>query len=126
MARVKITSSPSGGVKRPVKKPHGLRIRRRTRPGLKALREIQYFQKTAHLLICRLPFVRLVREIGTDYKRDLLWGEGAILALQEAAEAYIGRILEVADELASHSNHKTLDACDIRLAVHLQTVLRGD
>ena len=41
------------------------------RPGLTALREIRHFQKNTALLIRRLPFQRLVREIAQDFKTDL-------------------------------------------------------
>ena len=48
-----------------IKKPH------RFRPGTVALREIRKFQKSTELLIRKLPFQRLVREIASDYKSDL-------------------------------------------------------
>ena len=61
-----------------VKKPH------RYRPGTVALREIRKFQKSTELLIRKLPFQRLVREIAQDYKSDLRFQSQAVLALQEA------------------------------------------
>ncbi|KAE8662530.1 histone H3.2 [Hibiscus syriacus] len=48
-----------------VKKPH------RFRPGTVALREIRKYQKSTELLIQKLPFQRLVREIAQDFKTDL-------------------------------------------------------
>src|SRR5687768_947031 len=48
-----------------VKKPH------RYRPGTVALREIRPYQKSTELLIRKLPFQRLVREIAQDFKTDL-------------------------------------------------------
>lgn len=45
-----------------VKKPH------RYRPGTVALREIRKYQKSTELLIRKLPFQRLVREIAQDFK----------------------------------------------------------
>ena len=45
-----------------VKKPH------RFRPGTVALREIRRYQKSTELLIRKLPFQRLVREIAQDFK----------------------------------------------------------
>ena len=62
-------------------KPH------RYRAGTAALKDIRHFQKTTALLIRRLPFQRLVREIAQDYKTDLRFQSVAILCLQEAAEA---------------------------------------
>jgi hypothetical protein len=49
-----------------VKKPH------RFRPGTVALREIRRYQKSTELLIRKLPFQRLVREIAQDFKVWLL------------------------------------------------------
>ena len=60
---VVIPQAATGGVK----KPH------RFRPGTVALREIRRYQKSTELLIRKLPFQRLVREIAQDFKvRDLV------------------------------------------------------
>jgi hypothetical protein len=56
-----------------------------------ALREIRKYQKSTELLIRKLPFQRLVREIAQDFKTDLRFQSSAVLALQEAAEAYLVR-----------------------------------
>ena len=69
----------TGGLKRPM----------RYRPGTVALREIRRYQKTTELLIRKKPFNRLVREIAQDFKTDLRFQAQAIMALQEAAEAYL-------------------------------------
>ncbi|KAH8050869.1 hypothetical protein JL720_15257 [Aureococcus anophagefferens] len=100
MARTKQTARKSTGGKAPrkqlatkaarksapatggVKKPH------RYRPGTVALREIRRYQKSTELLVRKLPFQRLVREIAQDFKTDLRFQGSAVLALQEAAEAY--------------------------------------
>merc|ERR1739838_1072963 len=66
-----------------VNKPH------RYRPGTEALREIRRYQKSTELLIRKLPFQRLVREIAQDFKTDLRFQSAAIGALQEASEAYL-------------------------------------
>ena len=73
-------SAPAAGG---VKKPH------RYRPGTVALREIRRYQKSTELLIRKLPFQRLVREIAQEFKTDLRFQGSAVLALQEAAEAYL-------------------------------------
>ena len=67
------TSKPSAGtpsygkevVKQRTKSPGGAGTpgRRRHRPGTKALLEIRKYQKTTSLLIPRLPFSRVIREI---------------------------------------------------------------
>ena len=67
---------PTGGVKTP----------HRYRPGTVALREIRKYQKSTDLLIRKLPFQRLVREIAQKRKIDLRFQSTALLALQEAAE----------------------------------------
>ena len=65
-------------------KPH------RYQPGTVALREIRRYQKSTELLIRKLPFQRLVREIAQDLgKKDVPFQSGAIIALQEASEAYL-------------------------------------
>ena len=71
-----------------VKKPH------RYRPGTVALREIRRYQKSTELLIRKLPFQRLVRELAQEFKTDLRFQSTAILALQEAAEAYLVGLFE--------------------------------
>ena len=62
-------------------KPHRYRV------GTVALKNIRHFQGSTALLIRKLPFQRLVREIAQDYKTDLRFQSAAILCLQEAAEA---------------------------------------
>ena len=54
----------------------------RSRPGTVALREIRRYQKSTELLIRKLPFQRLVREIAQDFKTDLRFQSAAIGALQ--------------------------------------------
>ena len=94
MARTKQTARKSTGGKAPrkqlatkaarksapatggVKKPH------RYRPGTVALREIRRYQKSTELLIRKLPFQRLVREIAQDFKTDLRFQSSAVMALQ--------------------------------------------
>jgi len=66
----------------------------RYRPGTVALREIRKYQKSTELLIRKLPFQRLVREIAQDFKTDLRFQSSAVLALQEAAEAYLVGLFE--------------------------------
>ena len=54
-----------------------------------ALREIRRYQKSTELLIRKLPFQRLIREIAQDFKTELRFQSSAVLALQEADEAYL-------------------------------------
>jgi len=59
-----------------------------------ALREIRRYQKSTDLLIRKLPFQRLVREIASDFKSDLRFQSSTIEALQESAEAYLVSLFE--------------------------------
>ena len=116
MARTKQTARKSTGGKAPrkqlatkaarksaptaggVKKPH------RYRPGTVALREIRRYQKSTELLIRKLPFQRLVREIAQDFKTDLRFQSSAVLALQESAEAYLVSLFEDTNLAAIHAS----------------------
>lgn len=84
---------------------------RRYRPGTVALREIRLYQKTSDLLIRKLPFARLVREVAQDFITSefadgvgLRWQSHAILALQEAAEAFLVHLFEDAYPLSARSS----------------------
>jgi histone H3 len=93
-----------------IKKPH------RYRPGTVALREIRRYQKSTDLLIKKLPFQRLVREIAQDFKNDVRFQSTAILALQEAAEAYLVSLFEDTNACAIHAKRVTILPKDIQLA----------
>jgi histone H3 len=88
----------------------------RWRPGTVALREIRRYQKGTELLIRKLPFQRLVREVAQDYKNDLRFQATAILALQEAAEAYLVNLMEDTNLCAIHGKRVTIMPKDITLA----------
>ena len=93
-----------------IKKPH------RYRPGTVALREIRKYQKSTELLIRKAPFQRLVREIAQDFKSDLRFQGSAVLALQEAAEAYLVGLFEDTNLCAIHAKRVTIMPKDIQLA----------
>jgi histone H3 len=95
MARTKQTAQKSTGGKQPrksavlkaaKKKPlpghGGQKPKRKFRRGTVALREIRKYQKSWELLIRKLPFQKLVREIAQDFKNDLRWTRDACMALQ--------------------------------------------
>ena len=90
--------------------------KKRYRTGTVALREIQRYQKSTELLIRKLPFQRLVREIMTDFKADFRVGEGVMPALQEAAEAYLVGLFEDTNLCAIHTKRVTIMPKDIQLA----------
>jgi histone H3 len=89
---------------------------RRYRPGTKALREIRHFQRSTQLLLRKLPFQRLVREIAQLYKSDLRWQAQALEALQHATEAYLIALFEDTNLCAIHAKRITVMPRDMQLA----------
>ena len=96
------------------KKPH------RYRPGTVALHEIRRYQKSTELLIRRLPFQRLVREIAQDLKGRVNFASGTILALQEAAEVYLVGLFEDTNLCTIHAKRITIMPKDIQLACRIR------
>lgn len=97
--------------------------KRRYRPGTLALREIRTYQKSTDLLLRRLPFARLIREIaqgmmGRNFA--VQWQSQAILCLQEATEAYLVGLLEHTNLCALHCRRVTIMQRDIQLARRLR------
>ena len=95
-------------------KPH------RYRPGTVALREIRRYQKSTELLIRKAPFQRLVREIAEQLADDnhlqFRFQSTAILALQEASEAYLVGLFEDTNLCAIHAKRVTIMPRDMILA----------
>jgi histone H3 len=105
-------SMPSTGG---VKKPH------RWRPGTQALRDIRKYQKSTDLLIRKLPFQKLVREVTRDVmKKDFRFQSHAIMALQEASEAYLVSLFEDTNLCALHVKRVTIMPKDIQLALKIR------
>jgi histone H3 len=105
------------------RKPH------RYRPGTVALREIRKYQRSTDLLIRKLPFQRLVREVADEVSADLhgrpsdlRFQSNAVLALQHASEAYLTGLFEDANLCALHARRVTLMPKDMLLARRI----RGD
>ena len=93
--------------------------KRRYRPGTKALMQIRYFQKTTNLLIPKLPFSRLIREIATTIiprTKDVRFQSSALLALQEASEVYLVQLFEDTVLCAVHARRVTIMPRDMNLA----------
>ncbi|KAF9821137.1 hypothetical protein IEO21_00745 [Rhodonia placenta] len=89
---------------------------KRFRPGTVALREIRKYQKSTDLLIRKLPFSRVVRTFLRPVLAGLRWQSSAILALQEATEAYLVHLFEDANLCAIHAKRVTIMQRDIQLA----------
>ena len=113
MAKKGGQKAPKGGVKKHY----------RYRPGTVALKQIRQYQKSTELLIRKLPFQRLVREIASDggVIKSPLCGKvrfqsAAVIALQEAAEAYLVGLFEDTNLCTIHARRVTIMPKDIQLA----------
>jgi len=129
MARTKQTARKSTGGKLPKKQAPQHKSSQKTasltsdvkkvhrfKPGTVALREIRKFQKSTDLLIRKLPFQRLVRELAQDFRNDLRFQSSAVLALQESSEAYLVNLFEDTNLCAIHAKRVTIMPKDLHLA----------
>jgi histone H3 len=129
MARTKQTARKSTGGKAPSKAlatmaarrsapaTGGCKKPRRFRPGTVALREIRKYQKSDKLLLRKLPFQRLVREVVQDnFPKDLRLTSHALMAIQEASEAYLVGLFEDTNLCAIHAKRVTIMPKDMMLA----------
>ncbi|PWN91934.1 histone H3-like centromeric protein cse-4 [Acaromyces ingoldii] len=123
----KAIASGNGGDTPKRKKP-------RFRPGTVALREIRHYQKSTELLIQKLPFARVVREVAHDFVTSvyqsgggagLRWQSSAILALQEATEAFLVHLFEDANLCAIHAKRVTIMKRDMELARRIRGIWGG-
>ncbi|KAJ9626656.1 histone H3-like centromeric protein cnp1 [Exophiala oligosperma] len=108
----------------PTRRPH------RYKPGTIALREIRRYQQSTDLLILKLPFARLVREIAIDLlptraAQELRWQSQAIQALQEASEAFLVHLFEDTNLCAIHAKRVTIMQKDIQLARRIRGAWGG-
>ena len=121
MPRSRLNQSSESVVKEknaPVKTAIKKKIR--FRPGTQALREIRRYQRTTDLLLKKLPFQRLVREIAVTCKTDIRFQAAALEALQEAAEAYLIGLFEDTQLCALHARRVTIMPKDMQLARRLR------
>jgi histone H3 len=102
--------TPTGGVK----KPH------RYRPGTVALREIRKYQKSTDMLLRKLPFQRLMREVAQQFKTDLRFEKGAAKVLQSAAEEYLVSVFSDSNLNSIHAGRVTILAKDMDLATKIR------
>ncbi|KAL3083449.1 hypothetical protein niasHS_011251 [Heterodera schachtii] len=89
------------------RKPH------RYRPGTVARREIRRYQSTTELLLRKLPFQRLVREIAQDNDLEMRFQA-------EASESYLIRLLENTNLAAANANRVTIMPSDIQMSRHIR------
>ncbi len=132
MARTKQTTRQSTGGKAPRHHLATMAARKQARhrgdmkklhrnhPGTVAIREIRKYQKNTDLLIRKAPFRHLVKEIATNLKMDLQMQSMALLALQEASEAYLVCLFEDSNDCAINAKHVPIMTKDIQLAQRIQ------
>ncbi|KAH8598056.1 putative histone H3 protein [Bisporella sp. PMI_857] len=104
------------------------RKKRRYRPGTLALKEIKQYQRSTDLLIRKLPFARLVREIALTLRpagEGMRWQSQAIMALQESAEAFLVHLFEDTNLCAIHAKRVTIMQKDIQLARRIRGAWGG-
>ena len=99
--------------------------KRKYRPGTVALPEIVKYQRSTDLLIPKLSFQRLVREIMNDVCDDIgihnkRVQSNALLALQTAAEDFLQNLFSDAQIAAIHANRVTVTNVDIQLVKHFK------
>ena len=114
---IKKTAPAEGGMKK-----DGEKRTIRFKAGTVALREVKRYQKSIENLLPRAPFQRLVRSVCADYNPDLRFQSSALLAVQEAAEAYIVGLFEDTNLCAIHAKRMTVMKKDMVLARRI----RGD
>ncbi|XP_078055416.1 histone H3-like [Mustelus asterias] len=132
VVRTKPTARESTGVKTP-RKQLATKAARKSAPatgGLKkphrywsstvALREIHQYQQSTELLICKLPVQHLGQEITQDFNINLRFQSSAVMALQEASEAYLVGLFEEINLCTIHAKRVTIMPKDIQLARHIQ------
>ncbi|XP_058934542.1 histone H3-like centromeric protein A isoform X1 [Kogia breviceps] len=105
----------------------GASSRRAARRRHRVLKEIRTLQKSTHLLLRKYPFSRLAREICVIFTRgvDFNWQAQALLALQEAAEAFLVHLFEDAYLLSLHAGRVTLFPKDVQLARRIRGIQEG-
>jgi histone H3 len=115
----------SGKAPPPDKRKH------RFRPGTVALREIRKYQKSTDLLINKTRFTWLLREIvqnvpGHNTETTALRMQKAtILALQEAAEAFLTGLFEDSNLCAIHAKRVTIMPKDIKIVLRIWSTVIG-
>ena len=94
--------------------------KRKYRPGTLALREIRKYQQSMDLLIQKLPFMRLVQEIGQQFLTGIKFQGTAVMALQEASEAYLISLFEDSNLCAIHMKCCTIMLKDMQLTCRIR------
>jgi histone H3 len=104
---VRLNAPRTGGIKKPY----------RYRPGTVALRQIRRYQKSTELLIRKMPFQRLAREIVQDLNTRVSFPRHdanrfqstSLLAMQESVEAFSVGLFE--DQTCVQSTPRGSQSC---------------
>jgi histone H3 len=115
---VRLTAPRTGGIK----KPH------RYRPGTVALHQIHHYQKSTELLIPKMPFQRLAREVLQDLNKGVSFPRHyanrfqstSLLAMQESVEAFSIGLFEEANLCAIHAKRVTIMPKDMQLSLRIR------
>jgi len=105
-----------------LKIPISIKKKKRSRPGLIALKEIRKFQNSTETLIKRLPFQKLVKEIIQGFNSNFRCQSIAIDALQQAAEAFIVDMFENTNLCAIHAKRVTIQPKDMQLTSRIKPI----
>ena len=122
MVRTKFSSADSLGnplmARKHPRKPEG-KVKKpyRCRPGTVALRQIRKYQKSTELLIRKLPFQRLVKEVVRELfpTANCRFQSTAVLALQEASESFLVSMFDDVNCIAIHGKRVTIQVKDIQI-----------
>merc|ERR1719149_594351 len=109
MARTKQTARKSTGGKAP-RKQLATKAARKSAPATGGVKKPHRYR----------PGTVALREIPQDFKTDLRFQGSAVLALQEAAEAYLVGLFEDTNLCAIHAKRVTIMPKDIQLARRLR------
>ncbi|XP_026470207.1 histone H3-like [Ctenocephalides felis] len=109
MARTKQTARKSTGGKAP-RQQLATKAARKSAPATGGMKKPHRYRPGT------LPFQRLVREIAQDFKTDLRFQSSAVMALQEASEAYLVGLFRRYNLCAIHAKRVTIMPKDIQLA----------
>lgn len=124
--RQKLAARKTSGNATPRTAPPTEQRRHRYRPGTRALMEIRKYQKSTDLLVRKLPFARLVREIGNNVAPEpFRWTAESLLALQEATEDFMVHLFEDCNLCAIHAKRVTIMPKDLQLARRIRGPVAG-
>lgn len=115
---VRLNAPRTGGIKKPYQ----------YRPGTVALRQIRRYQKSTELLIHKMPFQRLAREIVQDLNKRVSFPRHdanrfqstLLLAMQESVEAFSVELFEDANLCAIHAKRVTIMPKDMQLSLRIR------